>query len=248
LNTSTPDIREPFTNFESTFWINNQQDMFWPIEYGGQVKLYYMRNDGATFTKTVNAVANFKQIRYVNAALKTGYTTGTGSLFTDDIRYYDFWITTAADVRISKIYRVNVNNLCKSSDIEILFEDRKGAYNSFAFEALHTKTSSVMKEQYNQPIQMSNSTYNPESIQGQTVITVDLEEEYTLMTRPMKNRSQYQYFEELISSPNTYIKLNGLYQRCEVTTTSVTSDSNKKSGLRTRTVNVKLANKNSINY
>ena len=245
LGTNT---RQLFTNWQDGFYINSQQDMFWPFEYTGQVKLYYQRNDGAIFTKTVNALANFKQIRYANVTLKSGYTTGTGSLFTDDIRYYDFWVTTSADVQISKKYRINVNNLCKSSDVEILFEDRKGAYDSFAFEGLTQKSMTIDKEQYNQPITMSGSTYNPIEIQGQTVITIDMTEDYMLMTRPIKDRSQYIYFEQLVSSANTYIKLNGQYQRCEIVTTSLTSDSVKKSGLRTRQVTVRLANKNSINY
>jgi len=248
LTTSTPAIRFLFTNFQDEFYINSTQDLFWPFEYTGQVKLYYQRNDGATFTKTVNATANAKQIRYANVALKSGYTTGTGSLFNSTIKYYDFWVTTSADVQISHKYRIYVTDNCKSSDIEVLFEDRMGGYNSFAFEALHSKSTSVVKETYNQPIQMSGSTYNPETAQGTTNITVDIDETYTLMTKTIKNRTQYQYFEQLVSSPNTYIKLNGSYQRCDIVDTTVDSLSDKRSGLRRRTVQVKLSNKNNINY
>ena len=251
LSTTT---KELFTNFQDGFYINSQQDMFWPLEYNASVTLNYVRNDGVAFTKIIPNPSNVKQIRYVNVTLKSGYSTGVGSLFSSDIRYYDFYVSLTSNpaTALSKRYRINVNNLCKSSDIEILFEDRMGGYNSFAFEGLHSKNANVTKEQYNQAIQMSSdrftSLYDPVNIQGQTIITVDLDEEYTLTTRAIKNKNQYQYFEELISSPNTYIKLNGNYQRCEITTTSITSVSNKKSGLRTRTVNVKLANKNGINY
>lgn len=248
LTSSTPAIRFLFTNFKDEFYINKTQDLFWPFEYTGQVKLYYQRNDGAIFTKTINALATFKQIRYANVALKSGYTTGTGSLFNSTIKYYDFWVTTSADVQISHKYRIYVTDNCKSSDIEILFEDRMGGYNSFAFEALHSKSTSVTKETYNQPIQMSGSTYNPETIQGTTNITVGIDETYTLMTKTIINRSQYQYFEELVSSPNTYIKLNGKYQKCDIVDPTVDSLSDKRSGLRRRTIQVKLTNKNNINY
>ena len=248
LNASTPAIRLLFTNFQDEFYINKTQDLFWPFEYTGQVKLYYQRNDGAIFTKSVNATANSKQIRYANVTLKTGYTTGTGSLFNSTIKYYDFWVTTSADVQISHKYRIHVSDNCKSSDIEILFEDRMGGYNSFAFEALHSKSTTVTKESYNKPIKMNDSTYNPETMQGTTNITVDIDETYTLMTKTIKNRTQYQYFEQLVSSANTYIKLNGKYQRCDIVDTTVESWSDKRSGLRRRTVQVKLSNKNNINY
>lgn len=247
----TPSITTKlFTNWKDGFYINNDQDLYWPFEYNGAIVLHYKRNDGAEFTKTVPNRTTTENTRYVNVAPKANFTTGTGDLFTDDIKWYDFWITNTVGpaTQLTRKYRINVQNRCKSSDWEILFVDRMGGFCSYAFEALNSKSFSVDKEQYNRAIDTSNSTYDPRYTRGTSNITVNLDEKFTLRTKAIPNRDQYRFFEEMISSGDTWIKIHGTYQRVDILTKSDNSKFDNQSGLRYRTIEVQMANKNIINY
>lgn len=242
------DTKKVFTNFKDKYYINKTQDLFFPIDYNGAVRVIYKRNDDVIFTKVVANRTSAKHVRYINFAPKQYFTSGVGNLFNDDIKYYDVWIEPISGTSISRVYRINVNQHCPTSDIELLFEDRMGGFSSFAFDAMYQYNVNVTKEQYNQPIKMNGSTYDRRNIQGVTNITIDFDTEYTLRTKYMKNREQDLYFEELLTSGNVFIKLNGEYQRCDILTTNAEFKPVIQNGLRMREIRVRLANKNLSNY
>lgn len=328
-----------FTNFKDEFWINPSQDLYWVGEYNSPMTAVFERDDEVIFTVNLPAVSADEYVRYINVAPKNNYSTGTGSLFNTDIKYYDFslYLTGQLDVlttesnldgayygststisptglyeanliggsgtgarvafevysddtispftlinrgtgyqstdslsfpgvalfgsydyiwtpinlddtQISKKYRINVYQRCERSDIEILFEDRMGGFSSFAFDAMYQTSVNVTKEQYNQPIQMDGSTYDPTNIQGLTTISIDFDKQFTLRTKTIINRLQDLYFEELLTSANTFIKLNGEYQRVDIVTSSDSFRPVQQRGLRRRELVVKLANKDIINF
>lgn len=247
------ETRQILTNFKTDYYINSSQDLYWPFLTDVNtftITMNYKRDDGSLFTKNIGT--SYFTTHFGNVTLKSGYTTGTGTLFTDDIKYYDFWITKPdganPPIVISKTYRINVNNNCKITDYEILFEDRLGAYSSFAFTAMPSENINVIKEEYNQIVKMNNSKYDQRTAQGTKNINIDFTKEITLRTNTILNREQDNYFEELLTSGNTYIKINGKYQRVVILTNSAEFKNVKQTGLRRREIKVSLANKNTINY
>ena len=63
------------------------------------------------------------------------------------------------------------------------------------------------------------------------------------MTREMN-----EYFEEMLTSGETYLKVDGTYQACIVEETSFETARQKRHELIRKTVKVKLANNDSLNW
>ena len=77
-------------------------------------------------------------------------------------------------------------------------------------------------------------------------MTVDVNKQYTLNTNWM-TLEMNQYFEELLTSPETYIKIDGTYQACIIKESSFETVRQRGRKLIRKTIKVELANRDSIN-
>ena len=233
-----------YTNWESNFEIEYGQDIFVPVLplVNAGIKVEFTRDDSSVFSYIISSNANLKQTKMINITPRNSITGGF--LYNTNIKYYDVQLkNSTTNVVLSEKMRIVVNSKCKVSDIEILFEDRKGAYSSFAFSAQSNYDLKITKETYNKNIEFTGSTYNPINVAGTTIINIDYEKEFTIRTKTITNRKQDLYFEELLLSDNTYIKINGNYQRVDILEQGGNFKSLSQTGLRRREIKIKMANK-----
>lgn len=183
-----------------------------------------------------------------NNAEATTVISGTTGLIKDDTEWYE-WYTNANTLSASsRTYRVYIDRRCKIEDYEIAFIDKMGSISSFAFQLRSKEQGSIKREQYKQQIGSFNGskwTYNSYD-QGTTNYWVEVEKTLTLNTNWM-NDDMSIYFEELLTSPNTWVKIDGSYYACIIEDSSFEVQRQKNKFLIKKTVTVKLSNDNAIN-
>lgn len=158
--------------------------------------------------------------------------------------YYDVHIVSnnGPVTQLTKKYRIYIDNRCKIEDYEIAFMDRKGSINSFAFQLKSLETGNVERTQYNKELPNNYNTYDA----GEINIFINLNKELTLNTNWMTEEMSI-YFEQLETSPYTWVKINGIYYACTILDTSFENTKYKNQRLIKKTVKIRLSNKNSIN-
>lgn len=231
------------TNFKNGYFINSSQDLFIPFTYNSNYKVNFETNNEDIYSEQITS--GFK---FVNITPKFELPTSEEYLFTTDLKWYDVWFTSITDEPLTEKLRIYINTNCPIDDISILFEDRMGSLTSFAFGAMNTKNVNVTKEVYNKPININNNIYDSSNTAGIKTSSINYDETITLRTKTILNREQDQYFEELITTGNAWIKINGEYQRVNILTNGINVLNTKQSRLRRREIQIQLANKNKINY
>ena len=185
---------------------------------------------------------------------------GSGNLIEPTTEYYDFHYERNG-VMSSARYRVTLDRRIRSTEYSILFLDKLGSWNSFAFSLNSYEKGNVTREQFNQDvpgfINGSNHWDYALTERGMTNTyistdtTIDLATNF--MTMDMAN-----YFTELISSPFTYVKKSSYANDCDlpeseeyISCTIITSDyqvyNQRNKNLIKQNVTIKLANNNIVN-
>lgn len=169
---------------------------------------------------------------------------------------------TGADPRPTlQPHRIYLNNDCEINTTQLLFLDRAGSYSSFVFPLRVEEAGTNQKLSYKNEIgfiedgQWTYNTYDSES----TVYNSIVEKTYKLTTDWL-NTSMSDYFEELITSPEVYIKLNSEVDNgrdgdgqpspwlaCTVLDSAFINPKQKNKRLINRTITVKLNSNNPIN-
>lgn len=174
--------------------------------------------------------------------------------------YIDFWIVNVDNnERLTNMYRLYLDRRCLIEEHTILYLDRFGSFQSFAFQLRNYEKGTIKRDEYNKqidwfrlyndsedaPRQSSNQTFDLTDA-GRTLWNVEVKKELTLNTNWMNDEMSV-LFEELLTSPATFIKLNDSYVPCIVKETSfdVTRQKNKK--LIKKEVTVTYSNDNPIN-
>ena len=157
--------------------------------------------------------------------------------------------------------RVYLDYDCEINSTQLLFLDRAGSYSSFVFPLRVEEAGTNQKLSYKNEIgfiedgQWTYNTYDSES----TVYNSIVEKTYKLTTDWL-NTSMSDYFEELITSPEVYIKLNSEVDNgrdgdgqpspwlaCTVLDSAFINPKQKNKRLINRTITVKLNSNNPIN-
>ena len=125
-----------------------------------------------------------------------------------------------------------------------------GSFNSFAFQLRAYEKGTAKRDVYNKYIvgDISSDIWRYESYDvGSKVINPTVEKTIDLNTNWM-NEEMNVYFEELITSPVTYLKdTDGLYYACLITDTSFEISRQKNKNLFKKSITIKYANDNVIN-
>lgn len=225
--------------------------------------LFFQTSDGDTFEKNVTAVDhvsgismgpnNYGVLSVVSGALPM-------------IKPTTEWYTVRYERNTfpsSKQYKVNLDRRVRTVEHSILFLDRMGSWGSFAFTGRAYTTGNVTREQFNKDIPGYVETLGIDrwlyetTETGMTNTYISTDTTIALNTDWM-NETMAMYFTELISSPNTYLKLSNYdadcdapesaeYVSCTIVTSTFEEFKQRNKNLIKQSIVVKLANNNIVN-
>ena len=171
---------------------------------------------------------------------------------TAPISYISFYLVDfATGLQVSEVYKVIIDYRCKIEDYEIAFMDRMGSILSYSFPLRSKETGNITKEQFKKQVTYNETSTSYSNIyntydRGMTTNSVNVTKDLELNTNWM-NDGMSVLFEELLTSPYTWIKIDGLYYSCSVNETSFEIQRQKNKRLIRKTVTVKMSNENVIN-
>ena len=251
----------------SDFYATLSQDLWVNAVANGSTTppdtLFFQTSDGDTFEKNVTAADhvsgismgpnNYGLLSVVSGALPM-------------IKPSTEWYTVRYERNgfpSSKQYKVNLDRRVRTVEHSILFLDRMGSWGSFAFTGRAYTTGNVTREQFNKDIPGYVETAGIDrwlyktTETGMTNTYISTDTTIALNTDWM-NEDMAMYFTELISSPNTYIKLATYefdcdapesldYVSCTIVTSTFEEFKQRNKNLIKQSIVVKLANNNIVN-
>ena len=241
------------TNIPKTgFKVTETQDLWVNIlnNFDTTGFMVFGNSDGDIFAKPITDNALITQVG-VGANNYGTLTTlvGTAPLIKPTTTYYSFVYTDATYNDSSLIYTVDLDKRCIIEPFEIAFLDRLGSFGSFAFQLRAYEQGEVNKETYKQDVTgFTDSgmwTYGTDE-KGTRVINPTVSKTIQLNTNWLTIEMD-QYFQELMTSPETYIKINNVYYACVINETTFEVARQKNKNLIKRSVSVTLSNQDSIN-
>ena len=252
---------------ENNFYATLSQDLWVNAVANGSPTppdtMQFETSDGDIFEKNVTAVDhvsgismgpnNYGLLSVVSGALPMIKPTTEWY----NIRYFRNGLPS------SRRYYVNLDRRVRTVEHSILFLDRMGSWGSFAFTGRAYTTGEVTREQFNKDIPGYVETAGIDRWLYQTTETgmtntyIATDTTIALNTDWM-NQDMALYFTELISSPNTYIKISNYdadcelpeseeYVSCTIVTSSFEEFKQRNKNLIKQSIVVKLANNNIVN-
>jgi len=223
--------------------------------------MVFDNSNGSTFKKNVTAADHVSGVSVGpnNFGVLT-LVSGSGNLIEPTTEYYQFHYERNG-VMSSDRYVVNIDRRIRTTEYSILFLDRMGSWNSFAFSLNSYEKGNVTREQFNQDvpgfINGSNQWDYALTERGMTNTYVSTETTLDLATNFM-TMDMANYFTELISSPFTYVKLSSYANDCDlpeseeyISCNIMTSDyqvyNQRSKNLIKQNITIKLANNNIVN-
>lgn len=253
--TGTSITNKALSNIPDNFNITPDQDIwlnFYTNKSSTPAFIYFKNSNNDIFRRSFLPITSSK----INAIYVAGnqldtvnlLISGTTGLIKSDTTYYDTWITNVSGQQMTKKYRFNIDQRCKIEDYEIIFMDRMGSMVSFAFPLRAQESGTITRSEFkNQIGSISNGqwTYNTYD-QSSTPLNIDVEKRLTLNTNWITDEMSV-YFEELLTSPYTWIKIDGTYYQCNIIDNSFVTERQKNKNLIRKTVIVKLSSETIVN-
>jgi len=262
-----------------TYALNGANDLFFtnqPLEFSATLSqdiiaqvysnngltdtMYFKNSDGDIFTKnvTLGSVLGHVPVGPNNVGSLT-VVSGSLPLIKPTTEYYTYWYDRGAG-QVSTMYQVNIDRRIRGEEYSILFLDRMGSWSSFAFTLANYETGNVTRELFSKDVQgyISGTMWNYKTTDR------GLSNVYTSVDKSIELNGNYMsedmaaYFEELVSSPVTYIKYSNyaedcdtpssdLYISCNVTTSNFSIFKQKNKNLIRQSINITFANKDLVN-
>lgn len=237
--TPKQDIRLNFAN-----WFTNTNSLYFENDGGDIFEL------SASSSTTTEAVISAS---VGPTTTMTSIISGTAPLVKPNTTYYDVYVEVGG-VQYSEKIRFYIDNRCIINPFEISFMDRMGSFGSFAFQLRDTVTNNNQKSTFKRlagglgvdGIGSSGYAYDSKA-KGEQVYNVNFDKVQQLTTNWMDDASSL-YFQELVTSPVTYLKTeSGTYVAVIVTDSSMVEQRQIDKRLIKYTVNVRFANADNIN-
>ena len=212
--------------------------------------MVFGNSDGDIFAKPITDNALITQV----GAGPNNYGTlttlvGTAPLIKPTTTFYQFVYSDSSYSDSSLIYRIDLDTRCVIEQFEIAFLDRLGSFGSFAFQLSAYEQGEVNKTMYKQDVTGYTDsgmwTYSPDE-KGTRVINPTVTKTIQLNTNWLTIEMD-NYFQELMTSPETYIKIGSRYFACVINETTFEVARQKNKNLIKRSVSVTLSNQDSIN-
>jgi hypothetical protein len=241
------------TNIPTTgFKITETQDLWVNIlnNFDTTGYMVFGNSDGDIFAKPITDNALITQVGVgINNQGTLTALVGSLPLIKPTTTSYSFVYTDSSYNDSSLIYRIDIDRRCVIEQFEIAFLDRLGSFGSFAFQLRAYEQGKVNKDVYKQDVQgytdAGKWTYSSDEF-GSRVINPTVEKTYQLNTNWLTVEMD-KYYQELISSPQVYIKIDAQYYACIVQETAFEVSRQKNKNLIMRSVSVMLANQDAIN-
>ena len=223
----------------------------------------FTTSDGDTFEKNVTAVDHVSGISMgPNNYGLLSVISGALPMIKPTTEWYNV-VYVRNGVPSSRRYYVNLDRRVRTVEHSILFLDRMGSWGSFAFTGRAYTTGEVTREQFNKDIPGYVETAGIDrwlyktTETGMTNTYISTDTTISLNTDWM-NQDMALYFTELISSPNTYIKISNYdadcelpeseeYVSCTILTSSFEEFKQRNKNLIKQSIVVRLANNNIVN-
>jgi hypothetical protein len=215
----------------NALWLTNQplrftctlgQDLWLNLKHAPialNERVYFKNDDGDIFYKDISGSELIKGI----AAGPNNYgsltlVSGTFPLVKQDTKWYTVTYHDGVfSIPQSVSYKINIDTRVLISESHILFLDRMGSWSSFAFQLKSYEKGNIKRETYNKDVtgyvpKLGQWKYHTWE-QGQINFNTQVTKTYDLNTNWM-SESDGVYFQELMTSPQTYIK-NVIYRITE---------------------------------
>ena len=252
---------------DNNFYATLSQDLWLNAVANGSPtppdSLYFVTSDGDVFQKNVTAADHVSGISMgPNNYGLLSVVSGALPMIKPSTEWYNVSYLRNG-IQSSRRYYVNLDRRVRTVEHSILFLDRMGSWGSFAFTGRAYTTGNVTREQFNKDIPGYVETVGIDrwlyetTETGMTNTYISTDTTIALNTDWM-NETMAMYFTELISSPNTYIKLSNYdadcdapesaeYVSCTIVTSTFEEFKQRNKNLIKQSIVVKLANNNIVN-
>lgn len=223
--------------------------------------MVFVNDGGNVFEKNVTALDHVSGVSV--GANNFGALTlvfGSGNLIEPTTESYYFQYQRNGVISSGK-YIVNLDRRIRTTEYSILFLDKMGSWNSFAFTLNSYEKGNVTREQFNQDVKGfingSNQWDYELTDRGMTNTYISTETTIDLATNFM-TMDMANYFSELISSPFTFVKQSDYsldcdapvstpYISCNIMTSDYQIYNQRNKNLIKQNITIKLANNNIVN-
>ena len=240
-------------NSNSLLMTSNYADVNYPVSTFLSAQFYYNLRvyAGATYTVRFYDMSNTQIDAYLFIPANDGIYAvfvGPTALITED--YYVRVFSDIAGFSMDYYY-FTYDNRCTINDQQLIYLDRMGSWQSFAFQLRTYEKGQITREQYNQHIDgqvVSNEWVGVDLQKGFRTYNTNVTKTFDLNTNWM---AQYDAtrFQELLTSPQVYYLLNGaeIFAACTIDATGFEVFSQKNKKLIKQSVTIKLAQQDPIN-
>lgn len=282
----TANTKRFLTNQPTTFWSTLGQDIYLnllnPVNILTTDYFIFKNSNGEYFYKTTAITSEALQLPCGpnNYGVLIPIGAATLPLIKTDTTYYDVYYSqqnSGTPTPLSMTYRINLDTRVQISEYHCLFLDRLGSFSSFAFQLKNYERGEVTRDEYNQDVTgFINTSLTPDQWSYETIengfksFNINVRKTIDLNTNWMAEEMN-RYFEELITSPQVYLKLasytntenwlypedeNGCplripestdYQPVIVTNTNYEIFQQRNKNLIKHSITVRLANQDNIN-
>jgi len=219
--------------------------------YGAQFYYNLRVYAGATYTVRFYDMSNTEIDSYLFIPASDGIYAvfvGPTALVTED-----YYIDVFSDIVgfTADAYYFTYDNRCTINDQQLIYLDRMGSWQTFAFQLRTYEKGQITREQYNQHIdgQVLSSQWVGVPLQkGFRTYNTNVTKTFDLNTNWMDQYDAIR-FQELLTSPQVYYLLNGaeIFAACTIDSNSFEVFSQKNKKLIKQSVTIKLAQQDPIN-
>ena len=236
------------------FMISTYNIQYYPAAafYGAQIYYNLRVYGGATYTVRFYDMSNTEIDSYLfipaNDGIYAVFVGPTENVFED---YYIDVFSDIAGFTMPACYFTYDNRCPINQTNQLIYLDRMGSWQTFAFQLRTYEKGQITREQYNQHIDgqvVSNEWVGVNLQKGFRTYNTNVTKTFDLNTNWM-GQDDATRFQELLTSPQVYYSFNGggIFAACviENNTFEVFSQKNKK--LIKQSVTIRLAQQDSIN-
>jgi hypothetical protein len=201
------------TDQPTTFSCTLGQDLWLNIKdpnVNTNPRITFVSDDGSVFRKTLTGADYIKGLAVgPNNYGSLTLVSGTAPLVKPTTQSYEMYYSNGVfHAQKSLKYKINIDRRILISESHILFLDRMGSWSSFAFQLKSYEKLNIKRETYNKDVpgsvidsQWQYKSYEQGTVNFNTQVSKTIDLNTNWMTE-----SAGLYFQQLVTSPQTYIK------------------------------------------
>jgi hypothetical protein len=247
-------VGEFLTNMPSLVSQNDNQDnwlAFWNRFETKTFRVTFENDLGDIAYRTINTTTANGIVQIASGLGNMGTVTvlaGTLPIVKPNATTVQVYLTNTSNVKVSEVITYKIDRRCSISDYEIVFMDKLGTFANFAMQLRSYEKGNINRLTYNKQFGdtvaglVTFNTYDS----GTTTYHVDDTKEISLNTNFMTDAESV-YFDELLTSGYTYLKVGNDYFACQVQETAYETQRAINKPLIRKSVTVRYAVQNPIN-